>query len=636
MVQRLIVLLLVLCSMGACRQSTDKSRPESGPNLQVIPTGGEVPMPTPVAPESLDPRGEGRSSGGGGSFSDEYAKQALTMAQKSLSHMLRTASPEIFENFPQDKDQNWLAGLLDKAELRKTDDSWRHGNPLKFNYDLETEKIWATLHYVQTFPYGRLWTREPKEQHRILLEVMLDLLHEASHFYGIGTSEEEDPLSDQWASGLLEALSKDILACATDLDDRLIADSFLYIHRPSGLFLSKRGERSQSSTQLSESFVNFNVSLQEEGYRFLTSPRTFISEFNSIWSPVFGSSIYAVRKLQELSGVEVKTGLEDQIYEGQEFMPLQSPNHHYGTMDADHNSGGQDGESSFGAPEQSDGSLLYRREFSDAPMVWDNTKNVELSPVGTMLFDEFTLDTTTLKAQYSYGVRTAEPVEFTLEQRGSEGFPLYEREFNYTCNSIVKDRILLAPDGEGNFIERVESQTRIPTTHGDTYSEFLITMANLKGETKVSGGIEEIVYSGSSQDQRPCAFELYVTPLDEDGEKTVIIYLEAGEVHSDHFTGFFLQSNFKLEGDQVTAPQNQIDYNLIKAERSSRNSLTLHQGGSGRNRILDRKKSGEDVNLIFEYEYEEEIIIEFNANHWVTRVTAKDHHNGVPDLVCEF
>jgi hypothetical protein len=150
--------------------------------------------------------------------------------------MIKNTSDEVFSKLPKEKGKEWIISMIEGVSYRDVEES-RYDRPLKFNYDLENEQIYATKYFSSTFPYGRFKTRPDEEKARILNEVLLDILHELSHFYGIGNTEETDDISDEWANNFLKNGLNEILFCQKEND-------FLAIHAPSGMVFFKMEDMS--------------------------------------------------------------------------------------------------------------------------------------------------------------------------------------------------------------------------------------------------------------------------------------------------------------------------------------------------------------------------------------------------------
>jgi hypothetical protein len=151
---------------------------------------------------------------GGGGFSDQSAVDALNLAKHALAQRIENLPEEAFDSslyksniyhkfgFPPGKRKEWLIKTIRNLSIKRSFEE-RYNKPLKFNYDMNSETIYATNYFVQSFSYGRFQTAPPKEKVRLIHEMFLDILHEISHLYGVGLSEKEDTASDTWARDFL-------------------------------------------------------------------------------------------------------------------------------------------------------------------------------------------------------------------------------------------------------------------------------------------------------------------------------------------------------------------------------------------------------------------------------------------------
>ena len=160
---------------------------------------------------------QGPGSGGGG-FADAYAMETLNIAKYALAQIIENTSREVFSDLPEGKRRDWIVNIIRNIEYRDVEES-RYERPLKFNYDLEKEEIYATKYYSIRFPYGRFHTRGSRESLRILIETFLDILHELSHFYEIGNTEKSDQNSDYWAMEVLSRGLDEIYMCYHEDED---------------------------------------------------------------------------------------------------------------------------------------------------------------------------------------------------------------------------------------------------------------------------------------------------------------------------------------------------------------------------------------------------------------------------------
>lgn len=226
---------------------------------------------------------EGASSGGGG-FSDTYATETLKLAKLALSQMIENTSDQAFLNLPKDKRKDWIVFTIRNIQIRDVEE-YRYNRPLKFNYDLENDVIYATKYFVQTFPYGRFYTRPAVERVRILTEVYIDILHELSHFYGIGLTEASDLNSELWAINFMRRGIDELYSCSV-LPDEKLKDGFeykfknFYIHAPTGVMQAFHYENPLEYAIADGSFLLPYVTYYESNL-----------ESNNFWDIVFTSHV---------------------------------------------------------------------------------------------------------------------------------------------------------------------------------------------------------------------------------------------------------------------------------------------------------------------------------------------------------
>lgn len=176
----------------------------------------------------------GVSSGGGGGFDDQYALETLNLAKAALSQIIFNSSDNLYESFPEGKRRLWLSNLIKETQFKNIEEFKYEGRPIKFNYNLETEELYATKFFVDRFPFGRMETRNDIDKARVMIELFLDLLHEASHFYGVGVSEKTNINSSAWAMHFVTHILSEQWICLEVDEDRLIQ-----IHPNTGLYSSE-------------------------------------------------------------------------------------------------------------------------------------------------------------------------------------------------------------------------------------------------------------------------------------------------------------------------------------------------------------------------------------------------------------
>lgn len=76
------------------------------------------------------------------------------------------------------------------------------------------------LKFIETFDYGRLFTKPMDQQVSLLTELYLDILHELSHFYGIGVTEDTDKVSEAWAYEFMLGIGSEKYQCLTKHNDK--------------------------------------------------------------------------------------------------------------------------------------------------------------------------------------------------------------------------------------------------------------------------------------------------------------------------------------------------------------------------------------------------------------------------------
>lgn len=210
-------------SLAACNDPSHTSAaPGSGPT-NPLKNPGSTGL---EASDSENTQVMGTSSGGGG-FADGYAMETLDLAKYALAQMIKNTGEDVFSKFPKEKNKEWMVKIIENISYEDVEES-RYDRPLKFNYDLKKERIYATKYFSSTFPYGRFKTRSSKEKLQVLNEVMLDILHELSHFYEIGNTEKTDDTSDEWAYDFLGKGLNEVYHCQKGKD-------ITSIHAPSGM-----------------------------------------------------------------------------------------------------------------------------------------------------------------------------------------------------------------------------------------------------------------------------------------------------------------------------------------------------------------------------------------------------------------
>lgn len=208
LISRPILCLFFLLFLAACTKS-EQVRVDSHPKSNNI------------------ERAAGTSSGGGG-FADSEAKDALNIAKYAIAQIIENTSDEVFTNLPKGKGKDWLVNIIRSIEYRDVNES-RYGRPLKFNYDKDKNIIYVTNYFILTFPAGRFQTKTNIEKMGIITNLIMDILHEVSHFYGIGLTELTDDNSDRWVELVMKQGLSEVYVCDN------LKNAVISLHRASGI-----------------------------------------------------------------------------------------------------------------------------------------------------------------------------------------------------------------------------------------------------------------------------------------------------------------------------------------------------------------------------------------------------------------
>ena len=200
---------------------------------------------------------------GGGGYLDSHATPALLKIKDSLAEIIAASSDELYVNFPEGQGKEYLADLVRRLDFGNTvedrileetghsidliEDTIKNNNKVEyiFRYRKADELyskdvIYATQYFVKAFPFGRVESMEHEDIKRIIYETFLDIMHEASHLYGIGienNDENQDSNSEKFASDFLfKSIAFDTFDC---LSEKTISDSSdnkirLRFHNPFG------------------------------------------------------------------------------------------------------------------------------------------------------------------------------------------------------------------------------------------------------------------------------------------------------------------------------------------------------------------------------------------------------------------
>lgn len=181
----------------------------------------------PAVKDQAEPdKAMGTDTGGGG-FADKDAINALNLAKHALAQRIENLPENSFAPYkiqdgfqfglPEGKRKKWLSKIIRGIEIKRVHEE-RYNKPLKFNYDVAAEKVYATNYYLDAFVYSKFENLPTKEKMRIVHDLFIDILHEVSHFYGVGQSEETDPQSEQWARDFLYYGMDSFYKCISEND----------------------------------------------------------------------------------------------------------------------------------------------------------------------------------------------------------------------------------------------------------------------------------------------------------------------------------------------------------------------------------------------------------------------------------
>jgi hypothetical protein len=164
---------------------------------------------TPTSPAAANANDNGASSGGGG-FVVENSLAVLSGAKSDVVSQLRRASPVIFSRWPKPWTQQKFADVIENIRLHSQKDVSREGKDLMFNYgrDERGPYIEALRPFFMIYGGVPLQFQSAEENRKILLDVKLKLLHEASHLLGMGEDQAK-----AFSLDLLHSLNADFIFC---------------------------------------------------------------------------------------------------------------------------------------------------------------------------------------------------------------------------------------------------------------------------------------------------------------------------------------------------------------------------------------------------------------------------------------
>lgn len=170
----------------------------------------------------------GTGSGGGGY--DDNAKIGVDIAKNFLSEMIQNSDDIVFEKFPDGFKKDNLIQIIQDLSY-SGDERTRDNEPLLFDYDLETKKLFYTKQFVDK--YGQYkFSSSAEDDLKNIKEYSSLILHELSHLMGIGQSKNLDPLSALFSATFLNHMLTETQICEGSLNPEIFS---LVINPPTGM-----------------------------------------------------------------------------------------------------------------------------------------------------------------------------------------------------------------------------------------------------------------------------------------------------------------------------------------------------------------------------------------------------------------
>lgn len=170
----------------------------------------------------------GTGSGGGGY--DNNAKIGVDIAKNFLSKMIQNSDDVVFEKFPDGFKKDNLIQIIQDLSY-SGDERTRDNEPLLFDYDLETKKLFYTKQFVDK--YGQYkFSSSAEDDLKNIKEYSSLILHELSHLMGIGQSKNLDPLSALFSATFLNHMLTEAQICEGSLNPEVFS---LVINPPTGM-----------------------------------------------------------------------------------------------------------------------------------------------------------------------------------------------------------------------------------------------------------------------------------------------------------------------------------------------------------------------------------------------------------------
>lgn len=197
---RILAILTVLVGVGCGAKQTERAMSD---------------LPAPLSPPA-NLGAEGTFSGGGG-FGDTNANHLLSRAKEELARELRLANPVIFENMGNGWNQEKFAKMIESTRADQNYGPKRHGRFLLFDYGNGDNGpyIIATKALFEKLAAVNLSTLNAAEERKHVLDLKHQMLHEAMHHLGVGTTEATDSAAATLAALLLARMGEDFIACTS-------------------------------------------------------------------------------------------------------------------------------------------------------------------------------------------------------------------------------------------------------------------------------------------------------------------------------------------------------------------------------------------------------------------------------------
>ncbi len=207
------IYIFIALSLSACLPSNQKQGDRLNPNQvqkNLDTQSGDIDHSVP----KID---IGGSTGGGG-FVDKEKVKMLELAVNDLVSMLSASSNELFQNLPNSVTKDMIINTINDVKFLYNPDPYsdlRYGVPLKFDYNIEENTIYATKHFLIEYSAVRNVDKlSDKDFYNIKRDIQADILHELAHLlFDIGKTEESDHEARTFANNLLDSLGSDNLIC---------------------------------------------------------------------------------------------------------------------------------------------------------------------------------------------------------------------------------------------------------------------------------------------------------------------------------------------------------------------------------------------------------------------------------------